>query len=115
MKYLVQNPDGSFPDAEDFSKTQEEKLADTTYEIIANQIKSRFPNVKAIIADVDSLRIAGAVPGDIIYCPHRLGEPAMAWILRNPDTGEGELLGSGTIENLEWFTHFGPLELLMIP
>lgn len=112
MDYLAQNSDGTMPKPADFSKTAQEKHADLEYERLAVQIKMSLPTVRELIADLDTLRKSGAVPGDILYCPHRLGEPALAWKLVDPITGEGKLLGSEKAEDLEWYMHFGPLELL---
>jgi len=112
MKYLIQNSDGSVPQPADFSKTTQQKLQDEQYEQVAYQMKKLFPNTKAVITDLECLQRSGATAGDIIYCPHRLGEPALAWILRNPATGEAELLGSDKVEDLEWYMYFGHLELL---
>lgn len=112
MKYLIQNSDGTIPPSADFSKTKQERLDDAHYESVARQMKKLFPKTKAILTDLECLQNSGAVAGDVVYCPHRLGEPALAWILRNPASGEAELLGSDKVEDLEWYMHFGHLELL---
>lgn len=85
---------------------------DAQHDVRAQEVKAKFPKVKEIITDLESLKHSGAVAGDIVYCPHRLGEPALAWTLRNPLTGEAQLLGTDTLEDLEWYLHFGHLELL---
>lgn len=114
MKSFIANEDGSMPEPANFDKTPEQIIADFHYGQIAEQMKALFPDMLAVVADMEQFFESGAQVGDIIYCPERLGEPALAWILVSPQ-GTGLLLGSGETESIDWFLNFGPLEILQHP
>lgn len=114
MTSLIANEDGTMPAPENFDKSPEQAHEDYRYDILAGQMRALFPDVLAVVADMEQFLESGAKTGDIVYCPARLGEPALSWILVHP-SGKCQLLSAEETEDIDWFLNFGPVEILKHP